>query len=109
MIQSADVVPKGHAAPKVPASSLVHFYGTYEPRTEDQIEDERPKKRSIFVKGLRIIGETRWTVPAFSSVAALLAFLRGFTIAYSSSATLDLMGEAKELPKFPAVAQEKTE
>ena len=48
------------------------------------------------------IQETRsrkWTVAIFSLVAALLASMRGFTLAFSSNATLELMGEANELPQ----------
>ena len=41
----------------------------------------------------------KWTVPVFALVAALLAFLRGFTLVYSSSAVLDLTGEAEDLPE----------
>ena len=45
------------------------------------------------------LGETKWTVLVFALVAALLAFLRGFTLVYSSSAVLDLTGEAEDLPE----------
>ena len=44
------------------------------------------------------VRDIKWTVPVFSFVAALLTLLKGFTVAYSSSAVPDLMGEAEALP-----------
>ena len=40
----------------------------------------------------------KWTVAIFSFIASLLAILRGFTLSFSSNTTLDLQGEAEELP-----------
>lgn len=50
---------------------------------------------------LQKIKETKsrkWTVALFSVIAALLATLRGFTLGFSSNASLDLKGEVDELP-----------
>ena len=40
----------------------------------------------------------KWSVAISSLIAALLAAVRGFTLAFNSNATLDLTGEARELP-----------
>ena len=61
----------------------------------------RPSVISLFpvVQKIQETRSRKWTVAIFSLVAALLASLRGFTLAFSSNATLDLMGEADELPQ----------
>ena len=44
------------------------------------------------------IKSRKWTIAIFSLVAAILASVRGFTLAFSSNTTLDLTGAAQELP-----------
>ena len=56
--------------------------------------------RSILpvVQQIKDTESRKWTVAIFSLVAAILASLRGFTLAFSSNATLDLTGAVEQLP-----------
>ena len=60
----------------------------------------RASIRSVLpvVQNLKETKSRKWIVAVFSLVAATLASLRGFTLAFSSGATLDLRGAADELP-----------
>ena len=60
----------------------------------------RASIRSILpvVQQIKDTESRKWTVAIFSLVAAILASLRGFTLAFSSNATLDLTGAVEQLP-----------
>ena len=60
----------------------------------------RASIRSVLpvVQHIKETKSRKWTVAIFSLVAAILASLRGFTLSFSSGATLDLTGAADELP-----------
>ena len=61
----------------------------------------RPSIRSVLpvIVKLKETKERKWSVAISSLVAAFLGVMRGFTFAFNSYATLDLMGEARELPR----------
>ena len=89
----------------VPSAEVSHNNEARDP-TSEQPElvphaEESPRCISALLAVFKRLGlgETKWTVPVFALVAALLAFLRGFTLVYSSSAVLDLTGEAEDLPE----------
>ena len=60
----------------------------------------RASIRSILpvVQQIKETKSRKWTVAIFSLVAAILASLRGITLAFSSNTTLDLTGAAEQLP-----------
>ena len=75
------------------------------PRSDSQLsQDHRPLQRrrstvaELVLERFVITRERRWSVGLCTLVSTLLAFLMGYTIAFPSSAILDLTGEAKELP-----------
>lgn len=81
---------------------LVAVEGTVEGTTESLATSEEQALRrprfQLLISGFFQTKERQWSVAVSSLVSALLALLIGFTMAFPSSAVLDLMGAAKELP-----------
>ena len=84
---------------------LVAVEGTIEETTESlEPSEEQALQRPRFGLAQLLVGgflqtkERQWSVAVSSLVAALLALLIGFTMGFPSSAVLDLMGAAPELP-----------
>ena len=101
------------AGPSTPPRSLSFASGSRVRRASRAKEDtdaelgflefqlyRRGSIRSILpiVQQIKDTKSRKWTVAIFSLVAAILASVRGFTLAFSSNTTLDLTGAAQELP-----------
>ena len=102
------------AGPSTPPRSLSFASGSRVRRARRAKEDtdaelgfleyhqlyRRGSIRSILpiVQQIKDTKSRKWTVAIFSLVAAILASVRGFTLAFSSNTTLDLTGAAQELP-----------
>ena len=104
--------PMAPAGPNRAPRSLSFASGSHVRRTRRAQEDAEPRFldirqlyrrasiRSILpvVQQIKETKSRKWTVAIFSVIAAVLATLRGFTLGFSSNATLDLTGAARELP-----------
>ena len=102
------------AGPSTPPRSLSFASGSRVRRARRAKEDtdaelgflefhqlyRRGSIRSILpiMQQIKYTKSQKWTITIFSLVVAILASVRGFTLAFSSNTTLDLTGDAQELP-----------
>ena len=66
---------------------------------ELQYHRRRSTLATLAVERFLITRERRWSIAISSLVGSILMFLVGFTLAFPSNASLDLTGEATELPQ----------
>ena len=74
---------------------------TFQEDISSELEKSRRRKKFLPEKLRQLMSteERFWSTGILSFIIPIPIFLMGFTIAYPSNATLDLTGEATELPE----------